>query len=448
MLPAKFDSLAQVLIAEKRYSDARAIYDRAEALQDTLIGRADTLIVKTVLITGADQLYADHFALLATYFNDVEAAYNVVEQGRGRAIVDLLVSHASASAQAFDTERMISKLRLEMASAHSSDEISRVREAVFLAEQFRVINPDLTILGTKQFRPISVQAIQSSLDASEVLLEYVLAEPNSYVLALRRDSRRVIRLAGRRTIEKLVADYTNAVKQRANPIGRARDLYDTLLSPVPEIDSASHYVVIPDGALNFLPFDALVDHHDRYVVESHVITYAPSASTLYLLRSKEVIASRDKALLAVGGVPYGQSGIKRKLIERGYSPDQSLEDLPNSKLEATIATRAIKNSENKELTGTAATETNLKKALAEQFGYIHLAVHAFSSDNPDGASLVVLSDPSNERMGLWRPPKFSRCAFRQSSSCCRAVKRTSAQLRGRKAFQPFRLPFCWRESGR
>lgn len=107
-----------------------------------------------------------------------------------------------------------------------------------------------------------------------------------------------------------------------------------------------------------------------------------------------MVGKRPKALLAVGGVPYSRSGIKRKLIERGYTSDQEFEDLPNSELEARVAAFAIKNAENKELKGTATTETNLKQALAQQFGYIHLAVHAFSSDNPDRASLVVLSDPS------------------------------------------------------
>jgi hypothetical protein len=91
--------LAQVLIAQKRYSDAHGIYEPAETLQDTLIGRADSLIAKTALITGADQLYAHHFALLADHFNNTDAAYNVVEQGRGRAIVDLLLSRGSASPQ-------------------------------------------------------------------------------------------------------------------------------------------------------------------------------------------------------------------------------------------------------------------------------------------------------------------------------------------------------------
>ncbi len=135
-------------------------------------------------------------------------------------------------------------------------------------------------------------------------------------------------------------------------------------------------------------------------MQSHVVTYAPSSTTLYLLRSKELVGKRPKALLAVGGVPYSNSGMKRKVIERGYTPDQEFEDLPNSEPEASAAAFARRNPENKELKGTAATETNLKQAFAQEFGYIHLAVHAFSSDNPDRASLVVLSDPASGEDGF------------------------------------------------
>lgn len=400
LLPAKFDSLAQVLIAQKKYADARAVYEKAETLQDSLVGKADTLISKTALITGAGQLYAHHFALLADHFNDVDAAYNVVEEGRGRAIVDLLLSGGSSSPQAREIDRRIASLRLQMLAARSSDEMDRLRQAIFFAEQSRGVNPDLTILGTKQFRPIPAQAIQQSLRPSEMLLEYVLADPNSYVLCFTPDSRQIIKLAGRRTVEKMVTDYRDAIRQRANPMRQAHDLYTALLRPVPRIDAAAHWVIIPDGALNFLPFDALADEHEKYVVQSHIISYAPSASTLYLLRSKELVLRRGKDMLAVGGIPYDQSGIKRKLIERGYTADQSFQNLPNSEREATVAATAIKNGDNQKLTGTAATETNLKRALAKQFGYVHLAVHAFSSDNPDRAALVVLSDPSADEDGF------------------------------------------------
>ncbi len=400
LLPAKLDALAQILIAEGRYSDADSIYVQAEALQDTLIGKADSLLVKTALITGAGKLYAHHFALLAAHFKRPDEAYNVVEQGRGRAIVDLLLSGGAASPQAIETERAISKLRLEIKSLHSPDEIRRKREDIFLAEQARAVNPDLTILSTNQFQPIPLQTVQKSLRPSEMLLEYVLSEPCSYALVLTPTSKQIFTLASRKTIETMVTAYTTAVKNRTDSVRQARDLYRTLLGSIPGIEKKSDYIVVPDGGLNLLPFDAFMNPHHRYVVQSHVVTYSPSSTSFYLLRTKKLISNRPKAMLAVGGIPYSHSGIKRALVERGYNHEEEFEDLPNSEPEARLAATAMPNPENTELKGSAATETNLKQLLKRQFGYIHLAVHAFSSDNPDRASLVVLSDPSNGEDGF------------------------------------------------
>ena len=401
LLPVKLDALAQILIAEARYPDADSIYEQAEALQDTLIGKADSLIAKTALITGAGKLYAHHFALIADHFKRADEAYNVVEQGRGRAIVDLLLSGGAASLQAIETERTISKLRLQIKSLHSPDEIKRKRETSFLAEQARAVNPGLTILSTKQFEPIPLQTVQKSLRPSEMLLEYVLSEPRSYALVLTPTSKQIFTLASRKTIETMVAAYTTAVKNRTNPAKQARDLYTTLLGSIPGIENNSDYVVDTYGGLNLLPFDALIDQQHRYVVQSHVVTYSPSSTSFYLLRTKELISNRPKALLAVGGIPYGHSGIKKALVERGYNHDEEFEDLPNSEPEGEgLAAMAMPDPETTELKGSAATETNVKQLLKQEFGYIHMAVHAFSSDNPDRASLVVLSDPSNGEDGF------------------------------------------------
>lgn len=400
LLPAKLGALADVLIAGKRYSDANAIYQRAEALQDTLIGKADSVIVKTALITGADQLYSHHFALLAEHFNNPEAAYDAVERGRGRAVADLLLSHRAASPDAVETERRISSLQLKMASARSADDIGRLRDAIFLAEQSRAVNPDLTILSTKKFRPVPMRTLQHRLNPSEMLLEYVVAEPSSYVLVITADGQHIVRLAGRKRIDKMVAAYTTAVKQRLDARQQARDLYAATLAPIAGIESKSHYLIVPDGSLNLLPFDAMIDEHQEYVVQSHVVSYEPSSTTFYLLRSRELVSKRPKALLAVGGIPYTQTGNEMTSTERSYGPDRKFQDLPYSEAEAHIAASALNSPDNKELEGRAATEANLKRALSRGYGYVHLAVHAVSSDDPDRSSLVVLSDPSSGEDGF------------------------------------------------
>jgi CHAT domain-containing protein len=360
-LPVRLDALAQVLIAEKKYAEADAIYDHAASIQDALIGKADSMIVKTALITGADQLYSHHFALIADHFNNPEEAYNVLEQGRSRGIVDLLLSGGSTSPQAVSIEQTISKLRLKLATMQNGEGVPRVREAIFLAEQQRAVNPDLTILSTHRFKPIQLKTIQQCLRPSEVVLEYVVAEPSSYALAITRTSKQIIELPGRKTIENLVEDYRKAVHTGTSAAKEAHALYEALLHPISEAAKA-RYVIVPDGPLNLLPFDALVDQSGRYVVESHIVTYAPSSTTLYLLRSKPFAAKRANALLAVGGVPYSEGGIRLTSAERGLTRDRTFGNLPNSADEIKAAEAAITNPKNIELTGPRAMR------LASEFG--------------------------------------------------------------------------------
>lgn len=400
LLPAMLDSLAQILIAERQYTEADRIYDRAAILQDTLIGQADSFITKTAIITGADQLYTHHFALLADHFNNPEEAYNALERGRSRAIVDFLLSGGLVSQQSISMERTIARLRLKLTTLKNPRDIDEVRDAIFLAEQNRAVNPDLTIFNTRNFKPVPLATIQHTLNPSEVLLEYVVAEPNSYVLVVTATTKQIVKLDGRKTVESLVAAYRKAVVARISSSNQARSLYDALLRPIPLVRTKVRLFVVPDGSLNVLPFDALVDESGRYVVESHVVTYAPSSTTMYLLNSKPLYGKRQNALLAVGGVPYSQEKMKLASAERGATQEREFGDLPNSEEELAAAETAIRNPNNKELSGPGATETRLKQALNQQFGYIHLAVHAFSSTNPDHASLVVLSDPSGGEDGL------------------------------------------------
>ncbi len=77
------------------------------------------------------------------------------------------------------------------------------------------------------------------------------------------------------------------------------ELYRELLGRVPSIESHTRLIIVPDGRLHLLPFDALVDSSGRYVLESHVISYAPSASAYYLLERMPVARRSATGVLAL-----------------------------------------------------------------------------------------------------------------------------------------------------
>ena len=56
----------------------------------------------------------------------------------------------------------------------------------------------------------------------------------------------------------------------------ARMLFGVLVEPVVGEQSPTRLIIVPDGKLNPLPFGALQDAEGRFVLESHVVTYAPS----------------------------------------------------------------------------------------------------------------------------------------------------------------------------
>jgi CHAT domain-containing protein len=340
-VPGFLGVLAEIQIAQHKYVEADQTYDRAAAIQDVMIGKTNSIVGKTALIKGAGDLYAKHFALIADHSGDVTKAFTILEQARGRVLTDLLISGAKTSPEAMAAEHKIAELRLNLMSAHSNQDIAQLRDAIFLAEQSRSITPEISILKAKEHQSVTLAQLQNSLSTSEVVLEYVADDPVSYCLIITSKGSRIAKLAGNATISPAVATYLKEVKAKHSARAEARQLYQLLLEPIPEVQTTGQVVIVRDGQLHLVPFDALVNTHGEYVLESQTVDYAPSATSFFLLRSAGRTKHPSHGLLAVGGVPYGHSNLKEAALTRGYS-DAGLSDLPSSGEEARVAVTAFR----------------------------------------------------------------------------------------------------------
>ena len=152
LIPRLLNVLAEIQIDQHKYIEADRTYDRAAAIQDVMIGNADSVLGKTALIKGASDLYAKHFALIAEHSGNVAKAFAILEQVRGRVMTDLLMSGAKTSPEAVAAEHRVAELRLQLMAAHSDQDIAQLRDAIFLAEQSRSITPEISILKAKSTR--------------------------------------------------------------------------------------------------------------------------------------------------------------------------------------------------------------------------------------------------------------------------------------------------------
>jgi CHAT domain len=95
--------------------------------------------------------------------------------------------------------------------------------------------------------------------------------------------------------------------KRSNP-ALATELYTILLSGIVEGFHKPRLIIVADGALNFLPFEALQAQDGNFLASSAVVSYTPSATALWNLRAHRT-ASGSGPLLAIGDVDYADQHI-------------------------------------------------------------------------------------------------------------------------------------------
>jgi CHAT domain-containing protein len=291
------------------------------------------------------------------------------------------------------------------------NEVSGLRDQIFLEEQTRWITPGASVLKSKPRQTVAMEQIEKALAPSGVLLEYVMADANAYCLVISRNGSRIVRLGKRVQIEALVTSYLKAVKAKFPGTSEARNLYDALLGPIRETTQKDTLIIVPDGQLALVPFDGLLDASSHFVVERRTVVYSPSASSFFLLGEQNRPQAGRKSLLAVGGVPYAGSSLNKSVLTRGFNRSGFV-DLPSSADEVRLAQAAFPNGKVDLLVGPSATEAAFKAASMNEYRVIHLAVHAFADSTfPDRAALVLLSDPSAGEDGFLQASEIAQMRF-------------------------------------
>ena len=401
LLPLRLQSLAQLQVSQGKYSEANQTYDRASDVLDAMIGNVRSAAGKIGLINAMSSIYADQFALVADHFGDTAKAFSVLERARGRVTTELLMSgKPPESPEELKIEKEISRLNLELAKAKSAEQVHQIRDKIFLAEEARWVTPASPTWRSQPWQTTPLERIRASLNADEIVLEYVLAQPHSYCLVIGRDSARIVPLADRQAIEGLVLAYLKTLKTKGASKAEAAGLYDALLSGIAEVSKKERIIIVPDGRLHLLPFDALVDGTGQYLVSSHTITYTPSATFLYLAKWTPAPSSQH-ALLGIGGILYEKNPDLTKVATlRGYI-SSPLVDLPASKEEVLAAQAAIPSDGDIVLLGSTATKSAFERAGLDQHSIIHLAVHGVANEkHPERAALILLSDSSSGDDGI------------------------------------------------
>jgi CHAT domain-containing protein/Tfp pilus assembly protein PilF len=331
--------------------------------------------------------------------------------------------------------------------------------------QIRVTNPRYAELSQPQI--LNLQETQERLlDQDTLLLEYALGNERSYLWVITKSSISSFVLPPRRQIETAVRNFYELLTARGRVIKGEREaateartekadrdfpeasahLSQMLLAPAAPLLAGKRLLIVPDGALHYIPFAALPAPDASYgavaagqilsspqnrrapanissqatskyrpLIVDHEIVYIPSVSVLSALRHQlqgrqpashavavladPVFASDDPRLrrgakieARAGEAPSDRRSLTRAVVEAGAAEDIfAIPRLPFSRREADAIVAAATDKEAmKALDFDASRDVALSSQLG-QYRILHFATHAFLNNKHPEFSGIVLS---------------------------------------------------------
>ncbi len=171
--------------------------------------------------------------------------------------------------------------------------------------------------------------------------------------------------------------------------GPATELYDLLLKPArDELRNRNTLVIVPDGVLWQLPFQALQSAPNRFLLEDYAISYSPSLTVLReMSRPRKRESQTAASLLAVGNPSLGRLAAGRL---KGVSADDPVAPLPNAEKEVQ-ALRQLYGAECARIyIGAEAREDRIKEE-AGLYRILHFATHGILNNASPMYSHLILS---------------------------------------------------------
>jgi len=310
-LPQHLAEAAQIEAHLGNIATAEEYLSQASDVIEGALATAPSESVKASLIATMSEVYVADFRLALEQEHNLAKAFSILEQARGRVMADHLRSQVEGNFQstprAKELEQQIANTQLTLLSSPSNP-VQRGELLEQLDETESELEPlefaHDSVRRPVHVAPISLNALENSLAPNELLVEYVLGSTSSFALAITRESAHAYPLQSLSSIQPSVDQYTREVGGTAviteSERRRARQLFDAVLAPIEELRQKDRLIVIPDSVLNLVGFDSLVDDNNRFLVRTHTVSYAPSATVLMMLRKRPQNPDARYSLLAFG----------------------------------------------------------------------------------------------------------------------------------------------------
>jgi CHAT domain-containing protein len=255
-----------------------------------------------------------------------------------------------------------------------------------------------------------IQVIAQQQQAT--LVEYALSEEEVYIWVINPDGQMAFRsvplkpILGTRSLEALVKSTRDGMFiEPYYPGEELQTLHEILITPIADLlptDPEEKVIFIPQDSLFLVPFVALLDQEERYLIESHTILTAPSIQVLALTHQQRVQnRQKNPTNSLVVGFPRDPQAAKDLVLGNPTMPinlqtGSPLAPLSGAEEEAQQIATFLNT---KALIGPAATKAEVLEAINSS-RIVHIATHGLLEDMVGlGTPGALALAPSGQDLG-------------------------------------------------
>lgn len=333
------------------------------------VGDKQDVYFRLIFVLCAEGQYAD--------------AFEYAERAKSRALVDMLAAKQDFTAKTGDKQAISALLtqnaaqERELLVQYEALNKSELRSiSIKSKESLTEQSPELaSLISVTSF---AVSEIQPHLSSDEVLVEYYYTGKDMVAFILSTKGLKTVTLNS----DNLASDiqqFRKLLGDRGSNdyVQLSQKLYARLIQPLEGLVDSRQLIIVPHGALHYLPFNALIGG-EGYLIERYSIRTLPSASVIRYLPMKK--NPRLAGILAFGNPDLGDPRA----------------NLAFAQIEAIAVAKSRPNS--KVLLRKEATETAFEQ-YGNDFTFIHFATHAqFNSKAPLQSTIMLAKDAKNNGM--------------------------------------------------
>jgi len=264
-------------------------------------------------------------------------------------------------------------------------------------------------------RTATMEQVQRALASDQTLLEYVVGDSAIFVFTINRDNYAVTRLDKNFPLDSLVAALRAGITEaHTNPSDASRAqapqayarsafaLYERLVAPV-RSRLRTRVVVVPDGVLGYVPFEALLTElpdkayrfqSHRYLLHDYRFSYCYSATLWLEMQEKQHARTPPEGWLGMAPAFRGDTALLGNLFAHTDAVRKGLAPLPFAGEEVAAIAKLIGG---RALFGETASKSAFTNRCSD-FRVVHLSTHGQANDRSSDYSFLAFGDSTDEAL--------------------------------------------------